>query len=105
MYASSTFYTNHRIRRDGEIDRVKKKKCFVQFVFLKSRRVNEMGSVVKIFLLCTGTCIRGKKFLIEGINNRLHESTLLSSLVAAISCARIARRRSQFYPPAAGIQR
>ena len=43
--------------------------------------------------------------LIEEINNRLHESTLLSSLVAAISCARIARRRSQFYPPAAGIQR
>lgn len=38
MYASSPFYTNHRIRRDGEIDRVKKKKCFVQFVFPKITR-------------------------------------------------------------------
>ena len=71
--------------------------CFLKY---------EVGSVCRFFLLyCTRTCIRGKKSLIEGINNRLHESTLLSSLVAAISCARIARRRSQFYPPAAGIQR
>ena len=63
-----------------------------------------MGSVCQYFLLCTGR-IEVKISLIEGINNRLHESTLLSSLVAAISCARIAQGWSKFYPPAAGIQR
>ena len=66
---------------------------------------NEVGSVVKIFPNVPGLVNEVKISLIEEINNRLHESTLLSSLVAAISCARIARRRSPFYPPAAGIQR
>ena len=75
----------------------------MQFVFPKITR----WALSVDFFYCTVPVLvyEVKIFLIEGINNRLHESTLLSSLVAAISCARIARRRSQFYPPAAGIQR